>query len=68
MLVYFKVLLLASCKHDQYKQTSFTSDLRAAGKTDRYRGSRGIGGGVLGLSHPIGLMYRLAPTELTMLC
>lgn len=65
MVGYFKVLLLASYEHDQYKQTSFTSDLRAAGKTDRYRWSRGIGGGVLGLSHPIGLM---ASTELTMFC
>ena len=45
----------------------FTSNLRAACKTDRYRWSRGVGGGVLGLSHPIGLVDPLAPAELPVL-
>lgn len=46
----------------------FTSDLRAACETDRYRWSRGVGGGMLGLSHPVGLMDTLAPAELSVLC
>lgn len=44
----------------------FTSDLRAACKTDRYRWSRGVGGGMLGLSHTIGFMDTLASAELSM--
>lgn len=46
----------------------FTSDLGAACKTNRYRWSRGIGGGVLSLSYTIGLMDRLASAELSMVC
>lgn len=49
-------------------QKSFTSDLGAACKTNRYRWSRGIGGGVLSLSYTIGLMDRLASAELSMVC
>lgn len=45
-----------------------TSDLRAACETDRYRWSRGVGGGMLGLSHPVGLMDPPAPAELSVLC
>lgn len=45
-----------------------TSDLRAAWETDRYRWSRGVGRGMLGLSDPVGLMDPLAATELPVLC
>lgn len=47
---------------------SFTSDLWAACKTNRYRWSRGIGGGVLSLSYTIGLMDCLASAELPVVC
>lgn len=50
------------------RHVSFTSDLRAAGETDRYRWPRSVGGGMLRLSHPIGLMDPLAPAELAVLC
>lgn len=46
---------------------SFTSDLRTACETDRYRGSGSVGGGMLGLSHPIGLMDPLGTAELPVL-
>lgn len=44
-----------------------TSDLRTACETDGYRRSSGVGGGVLGLSHPVGLMDPLAAAELAVL-
>lgn len=50
------------------RHMSFTSDLRAAWETDRYRWSRGVGRGMLGLSDPVGLMDPLAATELPVLC
>lgn len=53
---------------NMHAQMSFTSDLWAACKTNRYRWSRGIGGGVLSLSHTIGLMDRLASAELPVVC
>lgn len=49
-------------------QMSFTSDLWAACKTNRYRWSSSIGGGVLSLSYTIGLMDCLASAELPVVC
>lgn len=45
-----------------------TSDLRTAGKTDRYRRPRCVGGRVLGLSHSVRLVDPLTSTELAVLC
>lgn len=47
---------------------TFTSDLWAACKANRHRGSRSIGGGVLSLSNTIGLVDRLASAELSVIC
>lgn len=44
-----------------------TSDLRATRETDRHRGSRGVGRGVLSLSHPVGLVDSLSAAELAVL-
>lgn len=43
----------------------FTSNLRTAGKADRYRWTRGVGGGMLGLGHSVGLVDCLATAELS---
>lgn len=63
------ITLLVRVSHGELNETRFfTSDLRAARETDRHRWSGGVGGGVLGLSHAIGLVDALGPAELPVLC